>query len=221
MKMRISDIIEAASAIIALLIGLLSMWQNNRQIKILNKQTLFDKRYKIWLLLQHMDNLCTNNLRLLNRNDSLMAVDFIAACLVNSVHFYQMYDGFVKGEDDDAQTKFLALADNLKDYGVQAKLLFPEKYASYISEYFNNYVDLLLAMKKYDRLLCNISNISDEMFKTNERKMEYQDSMLHGDLAKNIESDVNVYKKKLCDLHSEYEMNKKQLSEYLIYTEKN
>lgn len=218
--MEISDIIEVASVIIALFIGLLSMWQNNRQIKILNKQTLFDKRYKICLLLQHMDSLCTDNLSLLDENDSLMAVNFIAARLVNSAHFRQMYDGFSKVEDNKAQTKFLALTDNLKDYGMQAKLLFPEKHASYISEYFNNYANLLVAMRKYDRLLCNISNIPDEMFRTNERKMKCQESMLHGTSAKNIESDVNMYKKKLRDLHSKYEMNKKQLKKYLIYKEK-
>lgn len=205
--------------IISLFIGVLSMWQNNRKTKISNKQTLFDKRCKICLLLQHMDNLCTNNLSLLDGNDSLMAVDFIAACLVNSVHFYQMYDGFIKGEDDNAQTKFLSLINELKDYEMQAKLLFPEKHASYISEYFNNYANLLVAMRKYDRLLYNINNVPDRMFRTNERKMEYQESMLHGTSAKNIESDVNMYKKKLCDLHSEYEMNKKQLKKYLIYTE--
>lgn len=218
--MEISDIIEVASVTIALFIGLLSMWQNNRQIKILNKQTLFDKRYKICLLLQHMDSLCTDNLSLLDENDSLMAVNSIVACLVNSAHFRQMYDGFCKVEDNKAQTKFLVLIDNLKDYGMQAKLLFPEKHASYISEYFNNYANLLVAMRKYDRLLYNISNIPDEMFRTNGRKMERQESMLHGTLAKNIESDVNMYKKKLRDLHSEYEMNKKQLKKYLIYKEK-
>lgn len=172
-EIRISDIIETLSTMVALLIGVLSIRQSNKEIKMSNKQAMFEKRYEIYLLLQHMDELCNDNLNLLNRNEHFGAIDFVASCLTNSVHFYQICDGFGKNDNNDAQTKFLSLIEELKDYGVQARLLFPKKHALYISRYFENYANLLTEMRRYEKLLNSINSIPDITFETNEQKMVY------------------------------------------------
>lgn len=56
-EIRISDIIETLSTMVALLIGVLSIRQSNKEIKMSNKQAMFEKRYEIYLLLQHMDEM--------------------------------------------------------------------------------------------------------------------------------------------------------------------
>lgn len=218
-EIRISDIIEILSTIVALLIGVQSIRQSNKEIKMSNKQAMFEKRYEIYLLLQHMDELCNDNLNLLNRGEHLGAIDFVASCLTNSVHFYQICDGFGKIDDNDAQTKFLSLIEELKDYGVQARLLFPKKHALYISRYFENYANLLAEMRRYEILLNNVNSIPDITFETNEQKMVYQQATLQGDLAKGIENDVKKYEESLHNLHNEYETNKKQLDKYLTLSE--
>ena len=218
-EIRISDIIEILSTIVALLIGVQSIRQSNKEIKMSNKQAMFEKRYEIYLLLQHMDELCNDNLNLLNRGEHLEAIDFVASCLTNSVHFYQICDGFGKIDDNDAQTKFLSLIEELKDYDVQARLLFPKKHALYISRYFENYANLLTEMRRYEILLNNVKSIPDITFETNEQKMVYQQATLQGDLAKGIENDVKKYEESLHNLHNEYETNKKQLDKYLTLSE--
>lgn len=218
-EIRISDIIEILSTIVALLIGVQSIRQSNKEIKMSNKQAMFEKRYEIYLLLKHMDELCNDNLNLLKRGEHLEAIDFVASCLTNSVHFYQICGGFGKIDDNDAQTKFLSLIEELKDYGVQARLLFPKKHALYISRYFENYANLLTEMRRYEILLNNVKSIPDITFESNEQKMVYQQATLQGDLAKGIENDVKKYEESLHNLHNEYETNKKQLDKYLTLSE--
>ena len=221
LEIQVSDIVEIISIIVALFLGILSIRQSNKQIKISNKQAMFDKRYKIYLLLQHMDKLCNDNLKLLNSDRPLIAVNFVASCLTNSVHFYQICDGFSKNENNIAQIKFLSLIEELKDYGTQAKLLFPQKHALYISRYFKNYADLLAEMKKYDALLNNVNDIPNRMCGTKEQKIMCQQNILQGDFAKGIEKDVIKYKESLNNLHNEYKINKKQLDKYLTLSERN
>lgn len=213
-NIQLSDIIGIVSAIIALLLGISSIQQNNKQMKASNKQAMFDRRYKIYLLLQHMDKLCNENLHLLD-DGSLMASEFVASCLTNSVHFYQICNVFEKNENSDDQTKFLSLIEELKDYGVQAHLLFSENHAIYISKYFENYSNLLDEMRKCNILIDKIRNMPNEICGTNEQVTQRQQDMLQSDLVKTIEKDVKKYKDTLYDLHNDYEINKKQLDEYL------
>lgn len=220
-EIHLTDAIGIISVIVALSLGIVSILQSNKQIKNSNKQAMFDKRYEIYLLLYHMDELCNENLNIINTNDALMPADFVASCLTNSVYFYQISEGFGEnGSNNNAQAKFLSLIEKLKDRGKQAKLLFPKKHSSYISKYFENYADLLNEMKKYDILINDAEKLPDKMLGTNEQKMKAQQNLLQGDLAKSIRNDAEKYKEALYDLHRKYETNRKHLDKYLTLSER-
>lgn len=220
-EIHITDAIGIISIIVALSLGIASILQSNKQIRFSNKQAMFDKRYEIYLLLYHMDKLCNENLNIINTNDTLIPVDFVASCLTNSVYFYKISEGFGKNRsDDNARVEFLSLIEKLKDRGKQAKLLFPKKHSSYISKYFDNYADLLCEMKKYDILLNDAEELPDKMLGTNEQKMKTQQNLLQGDLAESIRNDAEKYRETLYNLHSEYETNKKLLDKYLTLSER-
>ena len=220
-EIHITDAIGIISIIVALSLGIASNLQSNKQIRFSNKQAMFDKRYEIYLLLYHMDKLCNENLNIINTNDTLIPVDFVASCLTNSVYFYKISEGFGKNRsDDNARVEFLSLIKKLKDRGKQAKLLFPKKHSSYISKYFDNYADLLYEMRKYDILLNDAEELPDKMLGTNEQKMKTQQNLLQGDLAESIRNDAEKYRETLYNLHSEYETNKKLLDKYLTLSER-
>lgn len=217
---KISDFTQIASVIVALLLGFISILQTGKQIKNSNKQSLFDKRCDIFLLLQHMDKLCNENLNLLHADDSMNSLKSIASLLTNSSRFYRMCNIFDKNQNNDAQVEFLSLLEDLKDFGVKSKLLFPKKYAQCISDYFESYADLLNEMHKYDVLLNDIKSSANTIVGTDEQRMNYQQSALNGDLAENVRKDVRRYKESLFALHNEYESIKKQLIKYLTLTER-
>lgn len=197
----LSDCIQIASIVVALSIGIASIRQNNKQLEVANKQALFDRRYKIYLLLKHMDKLCNENLSLITDKNGLKGVEFIATCLTNSVHFYHICDVFEKGETSNKQVEFLSLIEELRDYGIQATLIFPPKHSEYIKSYFIAYADLLTEMRRYSILLEGTKGLNEE-------------------LAKRIESDALEYKENLGNLHNKYEKEKNSLREYLALIEK-
>lgn len=219
-EIYITDFISIISVTIALIFGIISIRQNSKQIEISNKQSLFDKRYKIYLLLQHMDHLCNNNLELIDENNSLILSDFIAACITNSVHFYHLCDIFDKNKKDTCQTEFLSLIEELKDYGLQAQLLFPKEYAAFISSYFNYYTDLLSDIYKYSRALDYTKNELDKIPEANKQNVDYMQILSNNISVNNIEINIKKCKESLLELHNIYNDKIESLTKYLTLAEK-
>lgn len=212
-----TDVITSIGVFVSLIFGVVGILFTQQQITLSNKQALFDKRYECYRLLTHIHSLCEQNLRLINtgKKERLMAVDFVASLLTNSVDFYKMTNVFNEGSSQTDKVTFLSGVEFLKDKSLQASFLFPKEQADFIASYFSNYGNLLNELHKYKCLLDNIKDIPKCMIGTPSQIAEEQQKMLHGELADELLNNIDTYKSKLEELNEIYSNNIAFLSAYM------
>ena len=143
--MNIFDIIQGACAIIAIVISVISLIESNKQVKLSNKQFLFEKRIKTFVYLKSAADLCGDNLKYIQDSNrtSIKPYDYIASLLTNSVCFSEIYAAFEDISDTDKKRIFLIKQSEIKEIAEQSILIFPKEFATYIKEYLLVYLDLL------------------------------------------------------------------------------
>lgn len=220
-EISVSDWVQVIAIIVAIILGITSIYQNNRQLKISNKQSLFDRRFEVYRLLQHIDKLCADNIEFIDyTKDKLIDAKFDMVFLTNSNDFYHLCDIFDE-KGCNLQKDFLSRIEKIKDMGMQATLIFPEIYSIYIQKYFENYANLISELRKYYMLIENIKSLREKLYMYDENYIkECQQKQLSEPMAQNIINNLTTYKNNLQNLHMSYDKNIVKLIKYLSLTER-
>lgn len=176
--MEISDTIQCVAVVFSLIFGVVGIYISINQIKISNKQALFDKRLKIYQLLEILkqNQEEANLIKIIKPEDTIDTGRFMAFLTNNGWLENMMY-----GWNDDLEKKenhmnFLKRIEEIRLFGMQGGILFDV----YVLKYFYTYADLLQCFYKYRRFQrsCN-GNVKED------KQLE---AKLHSDI-------VNTYKK--------------------------
>lgn len=142
------SIITALTAVIALLISIAG-------IKMSNKQSLFDRRLKVYLNIKWMKLLCDEHNKLANtyikdsKDGPLLSVDFMFNLMTNC-SFLEEVQGFLSHTlESECQRIFLLKIESLKSLCDEARLIFPKSIGYPLSDFIYYYEEMLLAMYKY------------------------------------------------------------------------
>ena len=149
------------SAIVALT-AIFALFQTHKQIKLSNKQFLFNRRLDKYLLAKSLIELYKDNINLLdykdNKDDEAIIVDFQFINLTNIEFLKDITCIIGDPKNNEYKTNFLIKIEELKKISTEIKFIFPNKESQCLSKFVFNYQNVLMELYKYQVLLDDMIN---------------------------------------------------------------
>lgn len=152
------SVITALTATLALVLSV-------RQIRISNKQQLFDRRLKVYMLANSLISLCKDNYIWLSPKREQIpqfANDYIFIWLTNNTYMENQADAIEHPLEQPFHKEFLQKREELRITAAEIELIFKGKVALAYSNFLRSYEAALAAMYEYQIIV-------DEMQKENEK----------------------------------------------------
>lgn len=156
MKEVLKYIYDNLLTIITVIIALIALWQTHKQIKISNKQFLFEKRMDKYITFKGILKLYEENKNLLNyesKDDEPIIVYFNFINLVNNGYLEHIGKVIENPYNNDYKKEFLLKLEEIKKLSDEFRFLFKYKNIELISDFIYSYQDVLLELYKYQVLM--------------------------------------------------------------------
>lgn len=166
----LSSCVSAAAAVVALFLS-------GRQIRLSNKQALFDRRISIWLVTKGLLELYRKSEHnLATRNEGpQFALDQDYAWLTNNTFLCEVGPAVNHPLEAEYQKLLLIKLEELKRLALEAKLVFKGSPSEAISSFLLDYQELLFAIYRYQILIVNVKKNADQFHWSPERSCEEVD----------------------------------------------
>lgn len=151
-------IISNLFSVLTLIIASIALLQTHKQIKISNKQNLFNKRVDNFLIIDGLIKLYEENKGLMNRkeNNGFLEVTTLFMGLTNNTYLKDIGTIINEVENEEIRQKFLIKLEEMKRLSLEHQLLFKGNSIKYIEEFVMEYQKLLRTLYKYQALLDKI-----------------------------------------------------------------
>ena len=161
-------------SIVTVVAAVIALMQTKQQIKLSNKQHLFDKRVEQYLIAKGLIQLNENNDTILvfKENEPILSIDFIFMQMTNNTYMEQMVDVISHPLEEPYHKKFLIRLEELKEISTKIKFIFSGKEAILLGDYILHYQELLFKMYQYQILLGKLKDASQEFRLTIEKARE-------------------------------------------------
>lgn len=162
----IASIVTCITAIISLIIAIAALFQANNQIKISNKQNLFNGRLKIYLLFNGLMELYNSNKGFIEEDkedEIFFSSDFILSMLTNNSYLEIMSKVINKPLCQEEQKIFLSKIEELKNEAEKTKFIFNEETSNYLFDFIIAYEEVLMSLYKYCVLIDSMRRIQEEI----------------------------------------------------------
>lgn len=137
----------------SVVIALIALYQTHHQIKLSNKQQLFDRRLGAYLLIEELLNCYREEQEIIQRvrlsnmqTDEMLCIQFIS---FTSTHSLGDISNCIYTKSDEANGLFLSKLDMLDRLWIEVVFLFPKKEATIIQEFIHTYTGLLITLYAY------------------------------------------------------------------------
>lgn len=144
-------------AIITALIAIIALLQTHKQIKISNKQYLFDKRLSKYLLAKGLLELYKDNESLFDYtddpDDEAIIVDYQFINLTNNNYLKDVTCIINEPKNNEFKNNFLVKIEELKKISNEVKFLFQNKNGLLLSNFIMKYQNVLMELYKYQIVL--------------------------------------------------------------------
>lgn len=142
-------------SIITAVVSVVALIQTKQQIKLSNKQHLFDKRVEHYLIAKGLIQLHeTDQILLMNREDeTIFAMDFIFVQMTSNIYLEKIADVIVYPLEQPYHKEFLVKMEMVKNASAKIKYIFNGKAAILLGNYVLRYQELLFKMYQYQILL--------------------------------------------------------------------
>lgn len=157
MKNILQYIYDNLLSIITIIATLIALWQTHKQIKISNKQYLFDKRLSKYLLAKGLLELYKDNESLLDYtddpDDEAIIVDYQFINLTNNNYLKDVTCIINEPKNNEFKNNFLVKIEELKQLSNEVRFLFPNKSGLLLSNFIMKYQNVLMELYKYQIVL--------------------------------------------------------------------
>lgn len=144
-------------AIITALIAIIALLQTHKQIKISNKQYLFDKRLSKYLLAKGLLELYKDNESLLDYTDDpdneAIIVDYQFINLTNNNYLKDVTCIINEPKNNEFKNNFLVKIEELKKLSNEIKFLFRDNSGVLLGNFIMKYQNILMELYKYQIVL--------------------------------------------------------------------
>ena len=149
-------------AIITASIAIIALFQTHKQIKISNKQYLFDKRLNKYLLAKGLLELYKDNGSLLDYTDDLddeaIIVDYQFINLTNNNYLKDVTCIINEPKNNEFKNNFLVKIEELKKLSNEIKFLFHDNSGVLLGNFIMEYQNVLMELYKYQIVLDSMMN---------------------------------------------------------------
>lgn len=157
MKNILQYIYDNLLSIITIIATLIALWQTHKQIKISNKQYLFDKRLSKYLLAKGLLELYKDNESLLDytddSDDEAIIVDYQFINLTNNNYLKDVTCIINEPKNNEFKNNFLVKIEELKKLSNEVRFLFQNKNGLLLSNFIMKYQNVLMELYKYQIVL--------------------------------------------------------------------
>lgn len=157
MKNILQYIYDNLLPIITIIATLIALWQTHKQIKISNKQYLFDKRLSKYLLAKGLLELYKDNESLLDYTDDpdneAIIVDYQFLNLTNNNYLKDVTCIINEPKNNEFKNNFLVKIEELKQLSNEVRFLFLNKSGLLLSNFIMKYQNVLMELYKYQIVL--------------------------------------------------------------------
>lgn len=157
MKNILQYIHDNLLSIITIIATLIALWQTHKQIKISNKQYLFDKRLSKYLLAKGLLELYNDNESLIDYTDDpdneAIIVDYQFINLTNNNYLKAVTCIINEPKNNEFKNNFLVKIEELKQLSNEVRFLFQNKSGLLLSNFIMKYQNVLMELYKYQILL--------------------------------------------------------------------
>lgn len=195
-------------SVITAVVAVIALVQTKQQIKLSNKQHLFDMRVEHYLMAKGFMRLYEGNQTLLTkkRDEPVLAIDMEFAFMTNNSYLEKITDVIVHPLEQPYHKEFLTKMETIKEASAKIKYIFDGKAAILLGDYVLYYQELLFKMYQYQILLKNMEKMSQDSKLSFDKVQEMVNEKQHREELQNA----------ICNLKQAYEMLKKEKVENKI-----
>lgn len=150
--------------IITLMIAFIAIFQTHKQIKISNKQHLFDKRMEKFLICTGLLSLYSENKMLIKEEnkDVPLEVTMLFSGLTNNVYLKDIGTIINDTHNEKIRIDFLIKLEELYKVASEIELIFPRRHSKILKEFILEYRNLLQKLYSYRCVLEKIEKKNEE-----------------------------------------------------------
>lgn len=182
------SLITGLTAVIALVLTLI-------QIRLSNKQSLFERQLECYLKIDGLMQLYKENQKLLEserKDEPIFAVDLEFLWLTNNTYLEEASESIKKPLENPGHKKFLLKREELKKLSTEVELIFKGRSAKTISCFISDYEQLLFKMYQYQILLNNMRNYSEQFKATLEMAQKRVNETAYREKLLNAYADIRM-----------------------------
>lgn len=164
MKNTINFIGDNIFPVITAITAILAIWQTHKQLKISNKQHLFDKRIEKFLICTGLISLYSENKMLIKEenNDAPLEVTMLFSGLTNNMYLKDIGNIINDTHNEKIRIDFLIKLEELYKVASEIELIFPRRHSKILKEFILEYKNLLQKLYKYRCVLEKIEKENDK-----------------------------------------------------------
>lgn len=149
-------------SVVTAVVAIIALVQTYQQIKLSNKQHLFDKRTENYLVAKGLIQLYRNNCSryVFEKDEPLFAIDLEFKWLTNNTYLEEISSIIENPLKEPEHKEFLIKLEELKNIAYKIEFLFWGKTSVTLRDFILHYQELLLSMYQYQILLINMKKIS-------------------------------------------------------------
>lgn len=178
--MGLADGIQVGIAIITSLGVLLALYSSNKQIKNTNKQALFEKRLKIFILAEKLKQTIEENKSIIDIPDDFCRINGLEfRNMINNTYLNELWEVIPEPLNlnspsviafPEVNRKFLIQKEELLQESQIAELIYDKPENTIISKFLYDYIVLLDGRRQYDILIKNYRKNEKEYQERNPQK---------------------------------------------------
>lgn len=164
--MNCFEIITSITAIASVIIATIAIVQSNKQIKLSNKQNLFNSRVHSYFILKGLIELYKQNKEQIeeNKKDEIyFYAEFLYLDLINNSYLEEISGAIGNPLHSDYQKKLLKKLEEMRVEATKFKFLYTGEIAEKIETFIKNYANFLMGLYQYRVLLDSMDKISKQI----------------------------------------------------------
>lgn len=178
-------------AVITATVAVLALIQSQYQIRISNKQHLFDKRIENYLVIVGLIELYKNNLSYFEEKKEkvLLANDLSFTWLTNNSYLEEITPAIKHPLEEPYHKALLLKLEDIKEIGTKSSFLYKGKAGQLLRDFVFSYQELLFRMYQYEILLKDMEKNAHEFrisleeaqkrFNEEEQRTRLQETITH------------------------------------------
>ena len=143
-------------------VAIFAVIQTNKQIKLSNKQHLFDKRVEIYIIATGLIQLYRTNCIHFNdeEDEPMFTIDLYFLWLTNNTFLEGITPAIKNTQKEPFHKELLIKLESLKEVSTKIKFLFSDDVSELLGNFVFSYQELLFSMYKYKIVLDKIYEVN-------------------------------------------------------------